>query len=85
MAFKNTFYISHGSPTLSIDENIEARKFFESWKKDVFPHIPTSILIISCHWDTAIPTVNVVTNNNDTIHDFYGFPKPMYQASIDVL
>ncbi|KAK7314857.1 hypothetical protein VNO77_33385 [Canavalia gladiata] len=79
MALKDTFYISHGSPTLSIDESIEARKFLQSWKKDVFPQRPTSILVISGHWDTAIPTVNVVHTINDTIYDFYGFPKQMYQ------
>lgn len=78
MALKDTFYISHGAPTLAIDESIEARKFLQSWKKEVFPQRPTSILVISGHWDTAIPTVNVV-DNNDTIYDFYNFPKRMYQ------
>ncbi|XP_061349563.1 extradiol ring-cleavage dioxygenase-like [Gastrolobium bilobum] len=78
MAMKDTFYISHGSPTLSIDESIEARKFLQSWKKDVFSQRPNSILVISGHWDTAVPTVNVV-DTNETIYDFYGFPKPMYQ------
>ncbi|XP_004512627.1 extradiol ring-cleavage dioxygenase-like [Cicer arietinum] len=79
MALKDTFYISHGSPTLSIDESIPARKFLEKWKKDVFEQRPTSILIISGHWDTAVPTVNVIQTINDTIYDFYGFPRPMYQ------
>ncbi|XP_057446475.1 extradiol ring-cleavage dioxygenase-like [Lotus japonicus] len=79
MALKDTFYISHGSPTLSIDESLVARKFLQSWKKEVFPPRPTSILVISGHWDTAVPTVNVVDSTNDTIYDFYGFPKPMYQ------
>ncbi|QCD95048.1 extradiol ring-cleavage dioxygenase-like [Vigna unguiculata] len=79
MALKETFYISHGSPTLSIDETIEARKFLQSWKNDVFPHKPSSILVISGHWDTTVPTVNVVDSVNDTIYDFYGFPKEMYQ------
>lgn len=80
MALKDTFYISHGSPTLSIDESIPARKFLEKWKKDVFEQRPTSILIISGHWDTAVPTVNVIQTINDTIYDFYGFPRPMYQV-----
>ncbi|XP_020206903.1 extradiol ring-cleavage dioxygenase [Cajanus cajan] len=79
MALKDTFYISHGSPTLSVDDSIDARQFLMSWKKNVFPQTPTSILIISGHWDTKIPTVNVVDSINDTIHDFYGFPREMYQ------
>lgn len=79
MALKDTFYISHGSPTLSIDDSIEARKFLQSWQKDVFEERPKSILVISGHWDTTVPTVNVIQTTNDTIYDFYGFPKPMYQ------
>ena len=80
MALKDTFYISHGSPTLSIDESNEARKFLQSWKKDVFEERPKSILVISAHWDTTVPTVNVIQTTNDTIYDFDGFPKPMYQV-----
>ena len=81
MALKDTFFISHGSPTLSIDESIEARKFLQSWKKDVFEERPKSILVISAHWETTVPTVNVIQTTNDTIYDFYNFPKPMYQVS----
>ncbi|EXB28917.1 4,5-DOPA dioxygenase extradiol-like protein [Morus notabilis] len=78
---KETFFISHGSPTLSIDESLPARHFLQSWKQTVFPHTPKSILIISGHWETHVPTVNVISppKVNDTIYDFYGFPKPMYQ------
>lgn len=44
MMLKITLYISHGSPTLSIDEYIDARKFLQSWKKDVFPQNPFQYL-----------------------------------------
>lgn len=40
---------------------------------------PTAILIISGHWDTKQPTVNVISGRNETIYDFYGFPNSMYQ------
>ncbi|XP_058097716.1 4,5-DOPA dioxygenase extradiol-like, partial [Magnolia sinica] len=74
----DTFFLSHGSPTLSIDESLPARHFLKSWKDKVFPDIPKAILIISGHWETSDPTVNVVQRNG-TIHDFYGFPKRMYE------
>ncbi|XP_058744710.1 4,5-DOPA dioxygenase extradiol-like [Vicia villosa] len=77
MALKQTFYISHGSPELAIDETIPAWKFLTSWKQ-VFPQRPSSILVISGHWDTSVPTVNVVSRN-ETIHDFGGFPRRMYK------
>ncbi|GAU45762.1 hypothetical protein TSUD_24260 [Trifolium subterraneum] len=75
---KETFYISHGSPAIAIDETIPAWKFLTSWK-EVFPHRPSAILVISGHWDTSVPTVNVV-NHNETIHDFVGdFPSSMFK------
>ncbi|XP_004495442.1 extradiol ring-cleavage dioxygenase-like [Cicer arietinum] len=77
MALKETFYISHGSPTLAIDETIPAWKFLKQWK-EVFPHRPSAILVISGHWDTSVPTVNVV-QHNQTIYDFSGFPRSMYK------
>ncbi|XP_058090188.1 extradiol ring-cleavage dioxygenase-like, partial [Magnolia sinica] len=74
----DTFFLSHGSPTLSIDEEMPARHFMKSWQEKIFRPRPKSILMISGHWETSVPTVNVV-ERNDTIYDFYGFPKPMYE------
>uniref|UniRef100_A0A453G2T8 Extradiol ring-cleavage dioxygenase class III enzyme subunit B domain-containing protein n=1 Tax=Aegilops tauschii subsp. strangulata TaxID=200361 RepID=A0A453G2T8_AEGTS len=78
----DTFFLSHGSPTLSIDEAIPARSFFQSWLPAAVAgsERPRAILIVSAHWETATPAVNVVRGANDTIHDFYGFPKSMYQV-----
>ncbi|CAN6458432.1 unnamed protein product [Victoria cruziana] len=76
----DTFYISHGSPMMSIDEGIPARKFLESWTEKVMPgERPRAILVISGHWETADPCVNVISTTNPTIYDFYGFPRPMYE------
>ncbi|KAI3671532.1 hypothetical protein L1987_87270 [Smallanthus sonchifolius] len=83
MKIQDTFYISHGSPTLSIDESMPARHFLQSFQHKVYPADaprPSSILIISGHWETSYPTVNVISDGpNDTIYDFYNFPKSMYQ------
>ncbi|KAL2520262.1 Extradiol ring-cleavage dioxygenase [Forsythia ovata] len=76
---KETFYISHGSPTLSIDDSLPAHPFLLSFRQKVFSEKPNCILVISAHWETSEPTVNVINGPNDTIHDFYNFPKPMYQ------
>ncbi|XP_044464659.1 4,5-DOPA dioxygenase extradiol-like [Mangifera indica] len=74
----DTSYISHGSPTLSIDESLEARHFLQAWKDKTFSEKPNAILVISGHWETDVPTVNSV-QQHDTIHDFYGFPQEMYK------
>ena len=76
----DTFYISHGSPTLSIDDSIPARHFLKAWQEKGYCQRPKAILVISGHWDTAVPSVNVITGLNETIHDFYGFPKDMYKV-----
>ncbi|EAY76699.1 hypothetical protein OsI_04653 [Oryza sativa Indica Group] len=79
----DTFFLSHGTPTLSIDDTMPAQHFFRSWLPAAVAGAqpPRAILIVSGHWETATPTVNVVRGNNDTIHDFegYGFPKSMFQ------
>ncbi|XP_074311672.1 4,5-DOPA dioxygenase extradiol-like [Silene latifolia] len=79
MKINNTFFISHGSPTLSIDESIPARHFLEGWKKQDYAQIPKAILVISAHWETVEPTVSAVNGVSDTIYDFYGFPASMYK------
>ena len=78
----DTFFLSHGSPTLSVDDKIPARHFFKSWvpAKVAGDQPPRAILVVSGHWETATPAVNVIRGSNDTIYDFYGFPKPMYQV-----
>uniref|UniRef100_A0A0A9BRN1 Extradiol ring-cleavage dioxygenase class III enzyme subunit B domain-containing protein n=1 Tax=Arundo donax TaxID=35708 RepID=A0A0A9BRN1_ARUDO len=79
----DTFFLSHGSPALSIDDTIPARDFFKSWLPARVAGgdqaAPRAILVVSAHWETAAPAVSVVAGRNGTIHDFYGFPEAMYQ------
>jgi 4,5-DOPA dioxygenase extradiol len=70
-----TVFISHGSPMTALMDS-PARHFLEG-----FGHLlprPTAILVASAHWETAAPEVNSVALNA-TIHDFYGFPKALFE------
>ncbi|KAI3825366.1 hypothetical protein L1987_06849 [Smallanthus sonchifolius] len=80
MKIQDTFFISHGSPKLSIDESMPARHFLQSFQQKVYPPRPSSILVISGHWETSYPVVNVISDGpSDIIYDFWGYPKSMYQ------
>lgn len=67
-------FVSHGAPTLPFDD-CPARDFLRGLGTELGK--PRAILIASAHWDTGAPIVNDV-KVNDTIHDFRGFPQPLY-------
>ena len=72
----SSLFLSHGAPTFALSRT-PARTFLEGLAQRL-PARPRAILVVSAHWETAVPTVNAVSIN-DTIHDFYGFPAELYQ------
>jgi len=69
-----SLFLSHGAPTLPLTDT-PARTFLRE-AGALLPR-PRAIVVISAHWETAAPTVNAV-QSNETIHDFYGFPRALY-------
>jgi 4,5-DOPA dioxygenase extradiol len=69
-----SLFLSHGAPTLPLTDT-PARDFLGQLGRVL--ERPRAILVVSAHWETARPAVNAV-EWNDTIHDFYGFPRPLY-------
>jgi 4,5-DOPA dioxygenase extradiol len=69
-----SLFLSHGAPTLPLTDT-PARTFLTGLGQSL-PR-PKAILVVSAHWETERPAVNAV-QWNDTIHDFYGFPRPLY-------
>jgi len=70
-----SLFLSHGAPTLPLMDS-PARTFL-SEIGGAFAR-PKAVLVISAHWETAAPQINAV-DRNDTIHDFFGFPRPLYE------
>ncbi|KAL8496737.1 hypothetical protein ACS0TY_020418 [Phlomoides rotata] len=76
---QETFYISHGSPTISIDDSLPARPFLKSFRHKILLEKPKTILVNLGHWETSEPAVNAISGLSETIYDFYRFPDKMYQ------
>jgi 4,5-DOPA dioxygenase extradiol len=70
-----SLFVSHGAPTLPFDD-CPARDFLMQLGA-ALPK-PKGIVVASAHWETAGPAVNRVALNA-TIHDFHGFPEPLYR------
>lgn len=70
-----TLFLSHGAPTMALEPGRAGQALADLGRR--MPR-PDAILIISPHWDTPTATVSTVAHPA-TIHDFYGFPAPLYE------
>lgn len=70
-------FVSHGAPTL-VMESVPARAFLRDLGAEL-PR-PRAILAVSAHWLTEAPAVSAAPRP-ETIHDFHGFPAPLYDLS----
>ena len=68
-------FVSHGAPSLALDRGNPTHAFLAGF--GVALGKPRAVLCISAHWDTAQPALTA-GDALATIHDFFGFPEPLY-------
>lgn len=67
-------FVPHGAPTFALKPGAAGDAMTRT--AAALPR-PRAIVVVSAHWETEVPTVGVA-DDLETIHDFWGFPEPLY-------
>lgn len=77
-ALAPVLYLSHGAPPLADDPRWTAE--LAGWSAEL-PR-PSSVLVVSAHWEDAPVTVSSTTGAG-VVHDFWGFDQRYYEVGYD--
>ena len=70
-----SLFVPHGAPTFALRPGAAGAALAT---RAATLQQPRAIVIVSAHWDTAVPTISFA-DRLETIYDFWGFPDALYQ------
>ncbi|HVC11327.1 MAG TPA: class III extradiol ring-cleavage dioxygenase [Burkholderiales bacterium] len=70
-----TLFLSHGSPLHALEPGPAGAVWADLGRTLARPR---ALLVASAHWETDLPLLTG-TARPETIHDFFGFPEPLYR------
>lgn len=79
MATLPSIFLSHGAPLLAVESN-PITTFWRAWAARIGR--PQAILVVSAHWEASGLRLTSAPRPA-TVHDFFGFPEPLYRLHYD--
>jgi 4,5-DOPA dioxygenase extradiol len=77
-------FVSHGAPTAALDRGPYAASLRRFGETLTGADRPAAIAVVSAHWQVRGPVGVTGAARPETVHDFSGFPEPLYRLRYDV-
>lgn len=72
-------FVSHGSPMVGIEEDA----YTDALARFAGAERPAAVVVVSAHWEAGGAIRVTAADRHDTIHDFGGFPRALFEVRYD--